>query len=160
MYKAVMSYTPRTQIRQTISAQKDKLVNELNTLQTQIEDLMSQLNVLKKYRKVKVVAEEVKTLNGRQEKKFRKEHSAELYEYGECCKQILEWYPSGSVPSVEKLEKNLNALIQERSQKNNEYKTVKREFDDLSKAQRVLDAFLKNEREVSQQKRKKRNDLE
>lgn len=206
MYKAVMSYTPRTKIRQTASAQvqenkfirdaidrgnmkvasiakniiahygvepehigtaalsayaqKGKLVNELNTLQTQIEDLTAQLNVLKKYCKVKVVAEEVKTLSDRQEKKFRREHSAELHEYGECCKQILEWYPSGNVPSVEKLEKNLNALIQERSQKNDEYRAVKRKSDDLSKAQRELDAFLKNEREVDQQKRKKRNDLE
>ena len=53
-------------------AQKGKLVNELNTLQTQIEDLTTQLNVLKKYRKVKVVAEEVKTLSGRQEKNFGK----------------------------------------------------------------------------------------
>ena len=99
-------------------AQKGKLVNELNTLQTQIEDLTAQLKVLKKYHKVKGVAEELKNLSGRQEKKFRKEHISELQEYGECRKQILEWYPSGTIPKVEQLEQKINALKQERSKKN------------------------------------------
>ncbi len=141
-------------------AQKGKLVNELNTLQTQIEDLTAQLKVLKKYRKVKVIAEELKKLSGRQEKKFQKEHSSELQEYGECRKQILKWYPSGITPKVEKLEQKINALKQERSQKNDEYRAVKQKSDDLAKARQEIESHLKNEREVSQQKRKKRNDLE
>ncbi len=205
-FKGGMAYTPRTKIRQTVSAQvqenkfirdsidrgnmkiasiakniiaqygiepenigaaalaayaqKGKLVNELNTLQTQIEDLTAQLKVLKKYRKVKGIAEDLKNLSGRQEKKFRKEHISELQEYGECRKQILEWYPSGTIPKVEKLEQKINALKQERSQKNDEYRAVRQKSDDLAKARQEIEAYLKNEREVSQQKKKKRNDLE
>ncbi len=205
-YKGGMAYTPRTKIRQTVSAQvqenkfirdsidrgnmkvasiakniiaqygiepekigtaalatyaqKGKLVNELNTLQTQIEDLTAQLKVLKKYRKVKGVAEELKLLSGRQEKKFQKEHISELQEYGECRKQILEWYPSGTIPKVEQLEQKINALKQERSQKNDEYRAVKQKSDDLAKARQEIETYLKNERQVNQQKKKKRNDLE
>lgn len=144
----------------TAYAQNGKLVNELNTLQTQIEDLTTQLKVLKKYRKVKGVAEELKTLDGRQEKKFRKDHSSELQEYEECRKQILEWYPSGIIPKVEQLEQKINVLKQERSQKNDEYRAIKQEFDDLAKARQEIEVYLKNERMVRQQKKKKRSDLE
>lgn len=84
----------------------------------------------------------------------------EQYPHNDRFQMKSDSHPSGSVPSVEKLEKNLNALIQERSQKNNEYKAVKQKSDDLSKARRELEAYLKNEHEVSQLKRKKRNDIE
>lgn len=83
-----------------------------------------------------------------------------MQEYGECRKQILEWYPSGTIPKVEQLEQKINALKQERFQKNGEYKAVKQKSDDLAKARQEIEAYLKNERQVSQQKKKKRNDLE
>lgn len=147
-FKGVMAYTPKTKIRQTVSAQvqenkfvrdaidrgnmkvasiakniiaqygiepehidtaalavyaqRGNLVNDLNTLQTKIEDLTAQLAVLKKYQKVKDVAEELKTLSGRQEKKFRKEHSAKLQEYGECRKQINEMIWSNTLSDERK----------------------------------------------------------
>ena len=66
------------------------------------------LKILKKYRKLKVYGEELKTLDGRQAKKYRKEHSAELREYGEIRKQVLEFYPSGHIPKVENLEKKIS----------------------------------------------------
>jgi transcription elongation GreA/GreB family factor len=45
--------------------------------------------------------------------------------------------------------------MQERSQKNNEYKAVKQKAQALSKAQRTIEEFLRNERSVQEQKRKK-----
>lgn len=207
-YKGGMIYTPRTKIRQTVSAQtqenkfirdsisrgnmkvasiakniitqygiepeelsnaalaafakKGKLADELNTLKTQIEDLTAQLKVLKKYRKVKSVAAELKTLSGRQAQKYRKEHSSELNDYGNCRQQILEWYPSGRIPSVEQMEQKINALRRERSQKNEEYMAVKQKSGDLAKAQRDIEEYLKNERKAQEQnrRRKKNGDLE
>ncbi len=207
-YKGGMIYTPRTKIRQTVSAQvqenkfirdsisrgnmkvasiakniitqygiepeelsnaalaalakKGKLADELNTLKTQIEDLTAQLKVLKKYRKVKGVAAELKTLSGRQAQKYRKEHSSELNDYGNCRQQILEWYSSGHIPSVEQMEQKINALRRERSQKNEEYMAVKQKSGDLAKAQRDIEEYLRNERKAQEQnrKRKKNGDLE
>lgn len=69
-----------------------------------------QVKVLKKYRTLSGVAAELKTLSGRQAQKFRKEHSAELNEHGECQKQILEWYPDVHIPSVELAEKKFTPL--------------------------------------------------
>ena len=44
--------------------------------------------------------EELKTPDGRQAKKYRKEHNAELNEYGEIRKQVLEFYPSGHISKI------------------------------------------------------------
>lgn len=93
------------------------LLSELNTMKTEIEDLQVKLKVLRKYRKLKVYGEELKNLSGSTAKKYRKEHSAELTEYGQIRTQVLELYPSGHIPTVESLDKKINALIQERSEK-------------------------------------------
>lgn len=104
---------------------------------------------------MKSVQEELKNLSGRQAQKFRKEHNSELKSYGESRSQILEWYPDGHIPAAELLEQKINALIGERLQKNDEYKSVKKKAEDLSKAQRTIEEFLRNEREVQEQKRRK-----
>lgn len=207
-YKGGMIYTPRTKIRQTVSAQaqenkfirdsisrgnmkvaniakniitqygiepenirpaaltayayRGKLLSELNTMKTEIEDLTAQLKVLKKYRKVKGVAEELKTLSGRQAQKFRKDHHSELNEYGQCRQQILEWYPDRKLPTADSLEQKINAFLQGRSQKNIEFQTANQKSKDLADAQRTIEEFLRQERNAQEQnrKRKKNGDLE
>ncbi|MDD7516420.1 MAG: hypothetical protein SPK89_08870, partial [Ruminococcus flavefaciens] len=49
--------------------ERTHLVGELNDLNAQIKDLQEKLKVLKKYRKVKHIGEELKALSGREEKK-------------------------------------------------------------------------------------------
>ena len=146
----------------TAFVRKGKIVEERNRIDTQIEDLKIQVKVLKKYRTLSGVAAELKTLSGRQAQKFRKEHSAELNEHGECQKQILEWYPDGHIPSVELAEKKIHALEQERERLKSEYAEVKTKAKELGEAQRDIDEFLRQEREAQEQdrKRKKNGDLE
>ena len=93
------------------------LVGELNDLNAQIKDLQEKLKVLKKYRKVKHIGEELKALSGREEKKYRKEHGGDIAEYHETCKQVLELYPSGNIPKVENLEKHIASLQKKLSKK-------------------------------------------
>lgn len=199
MYKGVMSYVPRTKIRQTVTKQENKfirdaidrgnmkiasiakniiakygiepqdirtaslsayaqrgqLVSELNTLKTQIDDLKVQLRVLKKYSRTKDIAAELKNLSGRQEQKFRKEHSDELKEYSESKAQILEWYPDGHIPTVNAVEGKIKALQRELSDKNSEYKAVDLKSKELAQAQRDIEEFLRQERGEQEQKRKK-----
>ena len=114
-----------------------------------------QVKVLKKYRTLSGVAAKLKTLSGRQAQKFRKEHSAELNEHGECQKQILEWYPDGHILYVELVEKKIHALEQERERLKSEYAEVKTKAKELGEAQRDIDEFLRQEREAQEQKRKK-----
>ena len=138
------------------------LLSELNTMKTEIDDLKFKLSVLRKYRKLKVYGEELKTLSGGAAKKYRKEHSAELTEYGQIRTQVLELYPSGQIPTVESLEKKINALIQERSEKDLQFREADKRARDLADAQRTIEEFLRQERDEQQQdrKRKKNGDLE
>lgn len=206
LYKGVMTYVPRTKIRQTTTvhenkfvqdaidrgnmklasiakniiaeygvepenirpaalaayAYRGKLLSELNTLKTEIDDLKTQLKLLQKYRKLKAVHDKLKTLIGRQAQKFRKEHNSELNEYGQCRQQILEWYPDRKLPTAESLEQKINALLQERSQKDIEFQTANQKSKDLANAQRTIEEFLRQGRTAQEQnrRRKKNGDLE
>ncbi len=137
---------------------RGKLVEDRNDLETQIEDLISQSKLLKKYHRLHDVVAELKTLNGRQAQRFRKDHSAELNEYGECRKQMDEMYPSGHIPPLDALDKKIHALQQERERLKVQYESVKVKQEELGKAQREIDEFLRNEQEVQEQNRKRKKD--
>lgn len=136
------------------------LVSKLNNLKTEIEDLEVKLKVLKKYRQLKHYGEELKALSGRDEKKYLKEHSAELAEYGKIRTQVFELYPSGHTPTVEKLEKSITALRQKLSAMNTEFNQADKKARELAEAQRTIEEYLRQEQSRDQQKRKKRNDHE
>ena len=121
-----------------------------------------QLKLLRKYCKLKAVHDELKTLSGRQAQKFRKEHNSELNDYGQCRQQILKWYPDKRIPIAEALEQKINALLQERSQKNIEFQTANQKSKALANAQRTIEEFLRQERNTQEQnrRRKKNGDLE
>lgn len=72
----------------------------------------------------------------------------------------MEWYLSGIISKVEQLKQKINALTQERMQKNDEYRAVKQKSDDLSKTRQKIEAYLQNRYNVSWQKKKKWNDFE
>lgn len=136
------------------------LVGELNDLNAQIKDLQEKLKVLKKYRKVKHIGEELKALSGREEKKYRKEHGGDIAEYHETCKQVLELYPSGNIPKVENLEKHIASLQKKLSKKNTEYNQADKKSRELSEATRTIEEYLRHEQSRGQQQKRKRNDLE
>ena len=143
-------------------ANSRQLLSELNNMNTEIDDLKYKLKVLRKYRKLKVYAEEVKKLSGSAARKYRQNNSDELTEYGQIRKQVLELYPSGHIPTVENLEQKINALIQERSEKDLQFREADKRARDLADAQRTIEEFLRQERNEQQQdrKRKKNGDLE
>jgi len=115
------------------------LVGELNDLNAQIKDLQEKLKVLKKY---------------------RKEHGGDIADYHETCKQVLELYPSGNIPKVEKLEKHIKLLQEKRSQKDAEYRQADKKSRELSEATRTIEEYLRHEQSRGQQQKRKRNDLE
>ena len=143
-------------------ANSRQLLSELNNMNTEIDDLKFKLKVLRKYRKLKVYAEELKKLSGSAARKYRQNNSDELSEYGQIRSQVLELYPSGHIPTVESLDKKINALIQERSLKDQQFREADKRARDLADAQRTIEEFLRQERNEQQQdrKRKKNGDLE
>ena len=143
-------------------ANSRQLLSELNNMNTEIDDLKYKLKVLRKYRKLKVYAEELKKLSGSAARKYRQNNSDELSEYGQIRTQVLELYPSGHIPTVENLEQKINALIQERSEKDLQFREADKRARDLADAQRTIEEYLRQERNEQQQdrKRKKNGDLE
>ena len=143
-------------------ANSRQLLSELNNMNTEIDDLKFKLKVLRKYRKLKVYAEELKKLSGSAARKYRQNNSDELTEYGQIRSKVLELYPSGHIPTVENLEQKINALIQERSEKDLQFREADKRARDLADAQRTIEEYLRQERNEQQQdrKRKKNGDLE
>ena len=148
-------------------AQKASLAGKLNSIQRQIEDLSERLEVLRDFRKYRQFNDNVQTLSGRAEKKYRKEHSYELSEYQRVKGKILELYPDGHIPKAENVEKHIEALIAERTQKNGEYNALSVKVKELTQAKSELDAYLRKngiqkteEQSRVQQKKKNKNVLE
>ncbi|MBQ7131087.1 MAG: hypothetical protein IJO29_00805 [Oscillospiraceae bacterium] len=88
------------------------------------------------------------------------EHGGDIAEYHETCKQVLELYPSGTIPKVENLEKHIKSLQEKRSQKDAEYRQADKKSRELSEATRTIEEYLRHEQNRGQQKKRKRNDLE
>ncbi len=90
------------------------------------------------------------------------QNSYELQEYKEVSRQLLEWYPDKHLPTVDELEQKITALMQERSEKNELYRSVSQKSKDLAQAQQTIEEFLRQERAVQKQSRKKKKsgDLE
>ncbi len=135
-------------------------MSELNSLKTEIEDLEVELKVLKKYREMKHYGEELKALSGRSEKKYRRDYSVELAEYGKVRTQVLELYPSGHIPTAENLEKSITTLRQKLSAMNIEFNQADKKSRELSEATRTIEEYLRHEQSRDQQQKRKRNDLE
>lgn len=108
-------------------------------MNTEIEDLKIKLKVLRKYRKLKVYSEELKKLSRSAARKYCQNNSAELTEYGQIRSQVLELYPSGHIPTAENLEQKTNALIQERSEKDLQFREADKRAHDLADAQRTIE---------------------
>lgn len=135
------------------------LSEELNSLNTQIEDLSLKIKTARKIQKYKSITDELKTLSGRKKSKFEKEHQAEISGYNQAVKQMKEFFPDGHFPTPESMDKKRNALIQERSEKNKEYSDLKSTVAELNYARQTLADYLRNELNVQEMKRKK-GDLE
>ncbi len=141
-------------------SQRVALVQELNRLSNEIKSLEERVETLRKYREVKPIHQEYMSLSGRKKEKFKKENSESLAEHHTLTRKILEWYPDGTAPSVEKFEKMIADLTAQRVQKNTEYKAVDQKARELSEAAREIEQYLRQEQSRDQQKKRKRNDLE
>ena len=140
-------------------ARMGALSEELNTINTQIEDLSAKIKTARTYLKYKPIMDELKALTERKKKKFSEVHADEINCFHKVSKQLKEWFPDGSIPTPESMERKQEKLIQDRQSKHENYKAMKSQISELNYARQALDDFLKNERDLQEQKRKK-SDLE
>ena len=103
--------------------------------------------------------DELKALTERKKKKFSESHADEIVRYRKASKQLKEWFSDGSIPTPESMERKREKLIQDRQSKHEQYKALKAQTSELNYARQALDDYLRNERALQEQKRKK-GDLE
>lgn len=144
----------------TAYSKRFALVQELNRISSEIKSLKERAETLRKYREVKPIHQEYMSLSGRKKEKYKKENCESLAEHNTLTQKILEWYPDGTTPSVEKFEKMIADLTAQRVQKNSEYKTADQKARELSEAAREIEQYLRQEQNRDQQRKRKRNDLE
>ena len=140
-------------------ARMGALSEELNTINTQIEDLSAKIKTARTYLKYKPIMDELKALTERKKKKFSESHADEINCFRKVSKQLKEWFPDGSIPTPESMERKQEKLIQDRQSKHENYKAMKSQISELNYARQALDDYLRNERVLQEQKRKK-GDLE
>ena len=155
---------------ETVSAAQEsfdrqmKLQDDMDRIRMQIGDLSKQLKLVELYVKYRPYNEHFKILTGREKKKFHSEYCYELDEYQKAVKKLKDWYPSGSVPSLELLRKTIGDLEAEQKQKKQLYTQTADETETLSKSLQKIEQYLGNEQERAEEeqrrKRKKSGDLE
>ena len=101
--------------------------------------------------------DELKLLAGRKQLKFANTHADEITQYKKASKQLKEWFPDGSIPTPESMERKRDRLSQQRKEKHEQYKALKAQTSELNYARQALDDYLRNERALQEQKRKKGN---
>ena len=136
------------------------LVQELNAISDEIKELEERPETLRKFWAFKPYYDEYKSLSGRKQEKYKKAHGGTLADYHELKKKLLEWYPSGHVPTAEKLNKCIADLNQQKAQKNARYKAIKLKADELSQAANEIEQYLRQEQSRDQQKKRRQNVLE
>ena len=140
-------------------ARLGSLSENLNSMNTEIEELSLKIKVAKQAKKFESLVSQRKSLTGRAKDKFDKEYDSEIHVHQKAVRQLSEWFPDGKFPTPESMERKRNTLKEERSAKNEEYSVLKSKITELNYARQTLDDYLKNERNV-QEHRKKKGELE
>lgn len=152
------------QAAQIAFARRMELMDELNYISDQLKDIEKQSKYIALLQKYLPIHDRLKTLTGRAKKKFMDDCRYELEEYQKAAKKLKTWYPNGVLPTLELLEHKKTALLQERSEKDAQFKAADEESKSLSASAHTLEQFLENSQERSEEeqrrKKKKNGDLE
>lgn len=143
----------------TEQSRRMKIVSDLNQMQKEIDILSDRIKIIHAYKKYKPIHEEYQHQSPILKKSYAKKFASDLQKFEDAKANLKAAYPDGKVPTAEVLQKRRTTLIEQRNEKNDEYKSLTAKLKELEYARQTVADYLKNERDVQQQK-KKRNDLE
>lgn len=157
-----MSLEEATQAAHTAFRRKIELTDDLNHISDQLHDLEEQMKYAKICADYKFYVDTAKSLNDKAKRKYVDANLYEIEEYNKARKKLRQWYPSGPVPTFDMMTQKKNALLQERSQKNQEYSVASRDSKKYAEAVQSIEEYQRNEqlRDEQRRKRKKDGDLE
>ena len=121
-----------------------QLAEKLNDLQDKINSTSDLVKLLETYREYKPLYAEYKAAIFKE--KFRSSHGAEIAKYESALRKLKELYPDNKIPQLESERKKLYDMIDERNEKNKEYKSMRNEIDELETARKSIEDYLDNQR--------------
>lgn len=144
----------------TEHARQGKLVQKLNDLSKEIDIISDHIHLRKTCEKLKPFHEEWQSKGKFSKKSYYKKYETEISQYTESKATLKAAYPDSKVPSLEEMREKKKALLRERSEKNDEYKELKATLKEVEFARITLEQYLSHQRDMEQQKKRKRGDLE
>lgn len=149
------------------SEKADDLNDEARAIRSEVNQIIDRLPKMKEFEHYAQFHQTAKTLQGKELEKFRKKVSYELEQYRTLLKEVREWYPSSTVPTVKALEKRRERLAEEYTSKKANAEYLEKESLRLSgladrkrNSQKTVQKYLENEQEVKRKKKKNRDVLE
>ena len=138
-------------------AKQGTVVGRLNEISREIDVVSDHIMWRRTLKKYKPFYDEWKSKSGVFQKSYEKKFASELSKYREARDSLKAAYnqTGEKVPTLEELQAKKTALLQERSAKNAEYDKQKKLLQDVDFARRTLSAYLENEKNVQEIKRKK-----
>ena len=135
-------------------AERMNLIKQLNEIQGKIDSVSQTISNVRMYKKYKPIYDEYKkTRNDKSRKKYAEKYAADIEKYKSASSYLKEQYPSGKVPSEEKLTALRKELSEQRSELNEKFKIVCQQIKDLDYARQTIEDYLKNEEQTQNRKK-------
>ncbi len=121
-----------------------ELADRLNDLQDKINSRSELIKLLETYREYKPLYAQYKEVRAKE--KFRREHIKGITKYESALRKLKELYPDGKIPKLESEQQKFYSMIDERNQKNKDYKSLKNELTELETARKSIEEYLDKQR--------------
>ncbi len=149
---------------QKLFSQREALYAEIQDLKEKVKDLKGLLKALAAYKKLKPIHDELESLKGRKRKKYQDEHFDELHDFSAAKRELDSWFDNEKYEPESKVREILTHYQKMLTQKEAEHDAVHEKFVELRRAQRDIDAYLRqyapqaqhNEQRYQQEQQKKR----
>ena len=157
---------------QKLFSQREALYEEIQVLKEKVKDLKGLLKAIVAYKKLKPIHDELESLKGRKRKKYQDEHFDELHDFSAAKRELDSWFDNEKYEPESKVREVLTHYQKKLTQKEAEHDAVHEKFVELRRAQRDIDAYLRQyapqaqhdeqqyQQEQKRQKKKTRDVLE
>ena len=116
------------------------LVAKLNKLQPQIDDKREIIGLLRGYKKYKPIYDEY--AQSKNKRRYKKDNAFAIEKYESIVEKMIEMFGK-TIPNISNLERERAALIEQRKQMNEEYKSIVKELKEIEYAQTSINEYMK-----------------
>lgn len=117
--------------------------------------MSEQIELVRQFQRSKPYHDKYKLLSAWKQKDYAKKNALVLDEYKSVGSQLKSLYPDGKFPSETSLDRQRQALYEEREELYGQYRYLKKEYTDLDMASRMIDDYLDSLRDEPEHRRKK-----